>query len=228
MSSGAYGSGGQKGVSAGRKAFSTILLLVLLVILAIELRAGLGVSLSEKALQEYSKDGIINGLTLAEAQSKMKLFPESAVDDSQPNETTIRYTWFSLLRPLIGKPQAVLHIVATRGDNPMAMSYHGELTEEDISALNPKSDPNAAPGALPKNGPVGAGMGGGGGMGAPGGMSRSRDPREEGRSRPEVEGEGEPAGNQQVKEPLQRVVNSRQLKVQHPLRVQHQRKARHG
>lgn len=184
-------SGGKGGVSPGRKAFSTIMLIVLLVILGIELRAGLGVSLSENALKANAKEGIITGLSLEEAKAKMMLWPTSEVDDSSGAETSIRYTWYSLLRPLIGKPPAVLYLVGSKGENPVALSYHGELTEEDVAAMNPDDSSNV-PGPLPANGPVGAAMGGGGGDprggGGMGGMSR--DPRDAARQRPAVEGEG--------------------------------------
>ncbi|MBL8817147.1 MAG: hypothetical protein JNL58_14050 [Planctomyces sp.] len=184
-------SGGKGGVSPGRKAFSTIMLIVLLVVLGIELRAGLGVSLSENALKANAKDGIITGLSLEEAKAKMMLWPTSEVDDSSGAETSIRYTWYSLLRPVIGKPPAVLYLVGSKGENAVALSYHGELTDEDIAAMNPDDSSNV-PGPLPANGPVGAAMGGGGG-GDPrgagmGGMSR--DPRDAARQRPAVEGEG--------------------------------------
>lgn len=184
-------SGGKGGVSPGRKAFSTIVLIVLLVVLGIELRAGLGVSLSENALKANAQEGIISGLSLEEAKAKMMLWPTFEVDDSSGAETSIRYTWYSLLRPLIGKPPAVLYLVGSKGDNPVALSYHGELTDEDVAAMNPDDSSNV-PGPLPANGPVGAAMGGGGG-GDPrgagmGGMSR--DPRDAARQRPDVEGEG--------------------------------------
>jgi hypothetical protein len=120
------------GVSPARKKFSTGLLIVALVVLAIEARSGLGQLLSGKALAARSFEGGFENVSFAEASSLVSMVPSVSVHADNPDETVYRYTWFSLLRSIAKKPVPELYIVASKADPPQAVAY---FTDREEAAL---------------------------------------------------------------------------------------------
>ena len=70
---------GTNGVSGSRKAFSICILLATLIVLGIELRAGLGQSRSAKQWASISTDGTFNNVLLADAHQMLSLNPRATV-----------------------------------------------------------------------------------------------------------------------------------------------------
>jgi len=187
-------------VSPVRTIISLLLLLVVGVICAIELRAGLGQFLTGKAFAAKSKEGEFEAVKLTDAKSMVSMFPTETLHRSGPGETVVKYEWFSLLRPLMGQTNPTMYIVAEGGDDPDALAYHTEADDEEAVAT-PAAGTGGPPGgmSMPGMGPPGGmsmpGMGGPG-MGGPGGGGPGGGGRgpgggrgEGGKDRPEMEEE---------------------------------------
>ena len=161
-------------VSPVRTIISLLLLLVVGVICAIELRAGLGQFLTGKAFATKSKEGEFEAVKLAEAKAMVSMFPTETLHRSTPGETVVKYEWFSLLRPLMGQTSPTMYIVAEGGDDPDALAYHTEADDEESVAApsagggGPPAGGMGGPGGMSMPGMGGPGMGGPG-MGGPGG-----------------------------------------------------------
>ncbi len=128
------------GVSGTRKMVSMVLLAVALVVLAIELRASIGQANSVKALSAKSEEGIFDGLSLADAQSMLSLFPAESVIRETEHEKVFQYKWVSLLRPLMQQPQPQLFIVSSPSDPPVALTF---FTDPDDANSGFYGDPAA-------------------------------------------------------------------------------------
>lgn len=178
-------------VSPARTIASLILLLIVGVICAIELRAGFGQMMSGKSLAAKAKDGEFTDLSLEEARGLLSLAPKETKEDRGP-DSYYHYEWYSLLRPLMGQQNPKLTIVATNEEKPMAMAFIA--TDEPDVVLSPDAKDSGAGAAPPgmiggMGGGMGMGMGGmrpGGGPGGngpdgngPGGGLSSRPPLEE-------------------------------------------------
>ena len=111
------------GVSGTRKMVSMVMLVIAVVVFAIELRASLGQSNSVKALSAKSEDGIFNGVSLADAQGMLSLFPTESVIRETEYEKVYQYTWTSVLRPLMQQPQPQLFIVTKPSEPTLAMTF---------------------------------------------------------------------------------------------------------
>lgn len=131
------------GVSPLRKKISTVVLLVLLVVLLVEVRAGMGQSLSGKALQETSPDGVFEKKTpLASIESLMSLAPSKSVVLETKEEFEYRYSWFSVLRPILQRPEAAFYVTTTKLTDPLyAVRYNTEApTAEAIAKAKASLD----------------------------------------------------------------------------------------
>ena len=162
--------GGGPAVSKARTIVSLILLLVVGVVCVIELRAGLGHWMTANAMKGKCNDqGEFENLTLQDAQGLVKFGP-AVKENSQDADVSFRYTWFSLLRPVMGDPSPGLTLVATKGEKPMALTFHTDA-EEEAAAPAPTTGTEASPANASTGGMMGpGGMGGPGGGMMPGGM----------------------------------------------------------
>lgn len=162
---------GGPAVSKARTIVSLILLLVVGVVCVIELRAGLGHWMTANAMKgKCNAQGEFENLTLQDAQGLVKFGP--AVKESQQDaDVSFRYTWFSLLRPVMGDASPGLTLVATKGEKPMALTFHTDA-EEEAAAPGPTTGAGTPPAGASPGGPGGPGgmMGGPGGGMMPGGM----------------------------------------------------------
>lgn len=177
------------GVSPTRKKVSACVLITLLVVLLVEIRAGAGHSMSGKALQEACPDGVFNNVMMSDVDAMMTLAPSRTVVRETPEEVEYRYGWFSLLRPLLQRPDASLYVVSDKNsDPPSATRFNTEApTAKDIANAKKAMDYHNNP---PEEGDDEDGMGGDGGMGGEGGGERG--PRPDGddgepRQRPPIE-----------------------------------------
>lgn len=162
---------GGPAVSKARTIVSLILLLVVGVVCVIELRAGLGHWMTANAMKgKCNAQGEFENLTLQDAQGLVKFGP--AVKESQQDaDVSFRYTWFSLLRPVMGDASPGLTLVATTGEKAMALTFHTDA-EEEAAAPGPTTGAGTPPAGASSGGPGGPGgmMGGPGGGMMPGGM----------------------------------------------------------
>lgn len=182
---------GGPAVSKARTIVSLILLLVVGVVCVIELRAGLGHWMTANAMKGKCNDqGEFENLTLQDAQGLVKFGP-AVKENAEDAGVSFRYTWFSLLRPIMGDGSPGLTLVATKGEKPMALTFHTDAEEEPMASPAPTSGtetPSASsPGGMmgAPGGPGGSMMHGGamGGPQSPGGAGGGRG------DRPPVEGE---------------------------------------
>lgn len=185
-------------VSPARTIVSLVVLLIVGSICVIELRAGLGIYLTGKALATHQGDDAAAGssdgentnappkprlevkrITMQEARAMVKMFPTESVHRDSEAETVYRFQWFSLLRGLIGEKAPEIYISADKGDPPMYQTFFTDGDEAGGNYVGP-SAPDVGGGGLPPEdfaagGPGGGmngpppGMGGRGGMGGPGG-----------------------------------------------------------
>lgn len=203
------------GVSPARRAVSTVLLVVALVILGIELRAGLGQSNSGKAMSAMLTEGVFENVPLTTAQAALALWPSESVLRDDKLEKVVRYSWFSLLRPLTGKPQPELFLVSDKSDPPRAITFYTDPEDaaagffggtlptpgEGVGQFPPPEDraaggPGGEGGGRRRRGPGG---GGGDGSGGGGGRGDGSGGGSGARSRPAAEDEpaaAEPAATQ--------------------------------
>ncbi|APZ93491.1 hypothetical protein [Fuerstiella marisgermanici] len=138
-----------KGVSPQRKAVSAIILIALLVVLAIELRAGAGQIMTGNALKEVAPEGTFEqaSLSRADVEGMLKLSPSVNPVGESSHEEEVRYSWFSLLRPLLQRPQADVYVVYSKGDPPMAVRHGTEPPGENEYEKN-TYEPGAADDAV--------------------------------------------------------------------------------
>lgn len=159
-------------VSPARTVASLILLVVVGVVCAIELRAGFGQMMSGKSLAAKSKDGEFTDLSMEDARGMMSLSPKETIENRGP-DAYYHYEWYSFLRPLMGQTNPKLTIVATNEDKPMAMAFFASDETDSIAKSAPSLEGSADAGAGGGGpGMMSGGMGGpgmmGGGMGGPG------------------------------------------------------------
>lgn len=198
-------------VSPARTIASLILLLVVGVICLIEMRAGLGQYLSGKELK-----GVLGGddtaaplksVRFAEAKALLSMSPTEEVVRETDHEKVYRYSWYSLLRPLIGEPSPQIFISVTTDADAIATGFFTSEDEQPGAGyvyqtppegagsvsppplLPPPSEVGGAPGG--PGGPGGPGPGGPGGMRMPGGFGGMMGPPGggQGRKRPAMEGD---------------------------------------
>lgn len=110
-------------VSRTRKTVSSIILVVVLILLAIEVRAAIGQSNSGKALAAASTDGLFEDKTLLDVQAMLSLSPTSTIIRETTYERVLHYRWFSLFRPLMGQPVPELFLVHSFGEPEKAIAY---------------------------------------------------------------------------------------------------------
>ena len=184
-------------VSPVRTIVSLVVLLIVGTICVIELRAGLGLYLTGKALaasQEPAADESaatapaaqqpgappvprleVKRITMDEARAMVKMFPTETVHRDSEYEVVYRYQWFSLLRGLIGEKAPEIFIAADKGTPSMYQTFYTDGDEAGGNYVGP-SGPDVGGGGLPPEdfaagGPGGGGMGGPPrGMGGRGGM----------------------------------------------------------
>lgn len=113
-----------KGVSGARKAFSICILLAALIVLGVELRAGLGQSRSAKQMASISTDGTFNNVLLADAHQMLSLSPQSTVIRENRIEKVVHYRWGSLLRPLLGQSESDLFLVSSATEPAYAIAFY--------------------------------------------------------------------------------------------------------
>lgn len=115
------------GVSKARKAFSTILLLALTVVLAIEVRAAVGHTWTGAVLADKSENGVFPDTKFEEVKGLLKLWPSEEIINDTEQETEYRYSWYSLLRPLLNKPEAEYFLVKAKFGETEAVVFDIQL-----------------------------------------------------------------------------------------------------
>jgi len=199
-------------VSPARTIASLILLLVVGVICLIEMRAGLGQYLSGKELK-----GVLGGddtaapvksVRFAEAKALLCMSPTEEIVRETEYEKVYRYSWYSLLRPLMGEPSPQILISVTTDADAIATGFFTSEDEQPGAGyvyqeppggsgsvsppplLPPPSEAAGAPGSGGPGGP-----GGPGGMRMPGGFGGMMGPPGggKGRKRPAMEGDEQAA-----------------------------------
>lgn len=172
-------------VSPARTVASLILLLIVGVICAIELRAGFGQRMSGNSLAAKSDDGEFKDLSLEDVRGMMSLAPTETSEIRGP-DTYYHFEWYSLLRPLMGQTNPKLTIVATNDEKPMALAFFAS-DEADSAARSAPQTGEASESGAGAGGPgmmsggmggPGMGMGMGGGPGDGGGQNK-RPPMED-------------------------------------------------
>ncbi|MBC7964433.1 MAG: hypothetical protein H7Z17_00795 [Fuerstia sp.] len=93
-------------------------------VLAIELRAGLGQSNSANALAAVSTDGLFNNLALSDARKLLSLSPNETIIRDNEREKVFHYQWISLLRPVMGQPQPELFLVSSPTEPAYAITFY--------------------------------------------------------------------------------------------------------
>lgn len=132
------------GVSGGRKIISTCMLVFALIVLAVELRAGLGQSNSASALATVSTEGLFSNLLLSDAEKLISLRPGATVIRDNKNEKVYHYRWLSFLRPLIGQHQPELFLVASPTEPAYAIAFYTD-PEDSKSGFFGDSKPAEEP-----------------------------------------------------------------------------------
>ena len=142
-----------KEVSKGRKIFSGVMLIGVLIVLGIEGRAGFSHSSATKSLQELAPDGVFKPGTVTEAEIEalLSLSPkkEELKAEILHNRIECKYSWKSLLRPLMSDtPATELYVAYTNpADGPRYAMYYGTdkpqprtvgaaSAEEDLSLIH--------------------------------------------------------------------------------------------
>lgn len=124
------------GVSRARKLVSTALLLILLVVLAIEVRSAVGYAWSGSALSAQSKQGIIEKASLSEVKGMLKFWPNEELVKEESGTTEYRFSWYSLLAPLMSRDEPAYHVVMVRmGDAEGAVFDVETPNSGDVSRL---------------------------------------------------------------------------------------------
>lgn len=150
------------GVSPARKAVSAIILVIAIVVLGVELRAGLGQKQTIDAMAKQSEDGVFTDTKLEDAKAMLVLFPSETVIRDSEMETLYKYSWNSLLRPLMGQTHPELYLVASKSEPSYAISYYTDPDDGSEGFFGDNGTPAGIREELPGD-PSGASMGGGGG-----------------------------------------------------------------
>jgi len=162
------------GVSPVRKRISAVVLCVLSIVLIIEARSGLGHMLSGKMLQETSPEGVFESVTLEEFEPMLSLAPTRTTICENISEIEYKYSWFSLLRPLLSRPEAAYYVVVRNSTPPNVLRYNTEaLTEAQLTKAAESF--NTTAGDEDADDEDGGGFGGGGGGGPGGGGPPPQD-----------------------------------------------------
>jgi len=195
-------------VSPARTIASLIVLAVVGVICLIEMRAGLGQYLSTKglkaALEGEDSVAVVKKVRFSEAQALLSMSPTEDLIRETPYEKVYRYSWYSLLRPLMGEPSPQVFISVSMDEEPLATSFFTSEEEQPGAGYVYQEPPGGSAGLTPlpslippeAAGEAGGpgrpmGMGGPGGMRPPGGPGGMMGPPGggKGRRRPAVEDE---------------------------------------
>lgn len=124
------------GVSKARKLISTVLLLILLVVLAIEVRAAVGYAWSGSVMTAESKQGIFESRPHSEVKEMLKFWPAEEVVAEADNATEYRYSWFSLLAPVLSRDEPAYHVIFVKADDAEGAVYDVETPNSgDVSRL---------------------------------------------------------------------------------------------
>ena len=121
-------------VSSVRTTFSLILLLVVLVICVIEVRAGFGQFLTNKAFTNVSQNNMFQDVSFADAQGMLAAFPSESPVEVLPTEDVHHYQWFSLLRPLMGDKSPEMFITVDHSDPPKALTFYTSTEDNSYQA----------------------------------------------------------------------------------------------
>ena len=145
-------------VSGTRTLVSLVLLVVVLVVCAIELRAGLGHFMTLKAFnkKEVSENNLFKNITFEAANGMLTAFPSKSAVKQGEYEDVHHFYWYSLLRPLMGEGHPEVFMTVDHSEPANAISFYTS-TEGELE--HPPHDPNAPAAAPPMGMP---GMGGGG------------------------------------------------------------------
>ena len=121
-------------VSRGRTTFSLILLLVVLVICIIEVRAGFGQFLTNRAFTKVSQFNMFQNVSFADVQGMLAAFPSESPVEVLATEDVHHYQWFSLLRPLMGEKSPEMYVTTDHSDPPQALTFY---TSTEDNAYQP-------------------------------------------------------------------------------------------
>lgn len=135
------------GVSPTRKKVSAAILVVLLIVLVIEVRAGLGQSWSGQALVDVAgEEGVFEtaDVTVEQVEALMSLAPSKDLVRESPQELEYEYAWTSLLRPVMQKGTPALYVVFSNTDEPRAIRFGTEPpSQEELDFANrPSVEPD--------------------------------------------------------------------------------------
>lgn len=126
------------GVSSQRKKFTTALLVVLLIVLGIELRAGIGHSMTASEFRRVAPEGVfeLGRFQHDDVRGMLKLWPSETVLMDSDNEVEYQYSWFSILRPILNRPATVLYVALAKTEPPFVVRHGTEApSAEEIEAL---------------------------------------------------------------------------------------------
>ena len=121
-------------VSSVRTIFSLILLLAVLVVCVIEVRAGFGQFLTNKAFTNVSQNNMFQDVSFAEAQGMLAAFPSESPVEVLPTEDVHHYQWFSLLRPLMGGKSPEMYVTTDHSDPPKALTFYTSTEDNAYQA----------------------------------------------------------------------------------------------
>lgn len=184
-----FADAGAQGVSPLRKKISAVLLILLLVVLGIELRAIAGQTWSIQSLQAVAPEGGFGtrSNTHSDVLEMLSFAPTESIERETDDHVEYKYSWNSLLRPLLGKPESALYVVFQKDnkDEQWARFYStdamsdseraaADLANQLASQTGDMSTPLDSDGAMAGGMPPGGGGGQGRGNRPEGGPDSGR------------------------------------------------------
>lgn len=109
--------------SRARKIVSSVLLVALLVVLAIEVRSAVGYTWSGASMQNGSEEGVLLDTSHEDLKSLLKFWPKETIVSETEGQTRYKYTWFSLLRPLMSDQENAYYVILQKVDDAHGAVY---------------------------------------------------------------------------------------------------------
>lgn len=122
----------KSGVSPVRKAVSIVVLLVVLILLGIEGRAGFGHSSATAKLQDLAPQGAFKQgeITQEQLNDMMPMSPTIEEVGETVNTVECRYSWKSVIRPLMsGMTETEVYVTFTNSEPRYAVTFGTEKPE---------------------------------------------------------------------------------------------------
>lgn len=119
-------------VSPARRMISVILLIVAVAVFLVELRASLGQSRSAEALASKAPDGLFpDGIPLEQGEALIGFFPEVTKVRENESEIVRRYSWRSLLKPLLNKPASEIYLVSRPTSPEVLLAFYTDREDAE-------------------------------------------------------------------------------------------------